>query len=166
MKKVWSYLEENFEELLMVILLIVMSVIMMIQVVLRIMDMGLSWAEELCRYCFVYSGMLSAGYCIRKGVGIRVDVIYNFFPKWLQVAIDYIGKILTTVLYGYLAFNSISLIQSTTAISTAMELPMKYVYASLLIGFGLGCIRGIQDLVKFTMEKPWLKKEEAKEEAA
>lgn len=152
MKKVWNYLEENLEEILLVILLAAMSIIMMIQVILRLMSAGLTWAEEFCRYCFVYSGLLSAGYCIRKGVGIRVDVIFNFFPKPVQIIIDYLGKLLTTVLYGYLAYSSISLIQSTTSISTAMQLPMQVVYAALPIGFGLGCIRGVQDLVKFTIK--------------
>ncbi|MCR5826192.1 MAG: TRAP transporter small permease [Oscillospiraceae bacterium] len=159
MKKLWTYLEENIEELLMVLLLIVMSLVMIVQVVLRMMDHGLTWAEELCRYCFVYSGMISAGYCIRKGVGIRVDALYNFFPRPMQIAVDYIGKILTTVVYGYLAYKSIGLIQTTTSISTAMQLPIKYVYAAVPLGLGLGAIRGVQDLVKFTKRLSEEKKE-------
>ena len=152
MKKVWTYLEENLEELLMVILLIVMSLVMIVQVVLRMMNHGLTWAEELCRYCFVYSGMLSAGYCIRKGVGIRVDALFNFFPKPVKIIIDYLGKLLTTAVYAYLAYSSIGLIRTTTSISTAMQLPIKYVYAAVPLGLGLGAIRGVQDLVKYSRQ--------------
>ena len=98
----------------------------------------------------MYSGLLSAGYCVRKGVGIRVDALYGFFPKGLKLAIDYAGKILLTAIYAYLAWGSIGLISITTNLSTAIQLPMKYVYMSIPLGFGLGTIRGVQDLVLFT----------------
>ena len=103
--------------------------------------------------------MLSAGYCIRKGVGIRVDAIYGFFPKALQLVIDYAGKILLTVIYAYLAWGSIGLISITTNLSTAIQLPMKYVYMAIPLGFGLGTIRGVQDLILFT-KKNLAEKEE------
>ena len=54
------------------------------------------------------------------------------------------------MIYAYLAWGSISLIATTTSLSPAMQLPMKYVYMSLPLGFGLGTIRGIQNLVKYT----------------
>ncbi len=160
MKKVFSYLEENLEEILMVILLAAFSLVMIAQVVARkVFQSGFVWAEEFCRYCFVYTGMLSAGYCIRKKVAIRVDALYGFFPKALQIVIDYAGKLLITAVYAYLAYSSIGLISTTTSISTAMQLPMKYVYASLPLGFGLGAIRGVQDLVNYTRQT-FRKKEE------
>jgi len=150
MKKVWTYLEENLEEILMVILLAAFSVVMMIQVIARnIVGGGFTWAEEVCRYLFVYSGMLSAGYCIRKGLGIRVDAVYNFFPKPVKIFIDLFSKVLTILVYAYIAYMSIGLIQTTTSISAAMQLPVKYVYASIPLGMGLGTIRGVQDLVKY-----------------
>ena len=96
MKKIFTYLEENLEEILMVILLGGISLVIFAQVIARLFDKGFPWAEEFCRYCFVYTGMISAGYCIRKGVGIRVDALYSFFPKAVQLVIDYAGKILLT----------------------------------------------------------------------
>lgn len=150
MKKVFTYLEENLEEILMVILLAALSIVIMVQVIARRFDMGFTWAEEFCKYCFVYSGLLSAGYCIRKGVGLRVDVLYSFFPQPLKIVVEYAGKLLLTVIYAYLAWGSISLIATTTSLSPAMQLPMKYVYMSLPLGFGLGTIRGVQDLIKYT----------------
>lgn len=159
MKKVFSYLEQNLEEILMVILLGAISLVIFAQVIARFFNQGFPWAEEFCRYCFVYTGMLSAGYCIRKGVGIRVDALYGFFPKPMKLVIDYAGKILVTAIYAYLAWGSIGLIANTTNLSTAMQLPMKYVYMAIPLGFGLGTIRGVQDLVLFT-KKTFAKKEE------
>ncbi|MCI9242695.1 MAG: TRAP transporter small permease, partial [Lawsonibacter sp.] len=147
MKRLFTYLEENLEEILMVVLLGAISLVIFAQVIARLFNKGFPWAEEFCRYCFVYSGLLSAGYCVRKGVGIRVDALYGFFPKGLKLAIDYAGKILLTAIYAYLAWGSIGLIANTTNLSTAIQLPMKYVYMSIPLGFGLGAIRGVQDLV-------------------
>lgn len=162
MKKVLSYLEENLEEILMVILLGALSIVMMSQVVARyVFHNGFTWAEEFCRYCFVYTGMLSAGYCLRKKVSIRVDVLYNFFPRVLQIVIDYASRILLTAIYAYLAYSSISLIANTTSISAAIQLPMQYVYAAIPLGLGLGAIRGVQDLCVYTKSLT-RKKEEAK----
>lgn len=150
MKKIWNYLEENLEEILMVLLLAAFSLVMFAQVIARnIFNHGFTWAEEMCRYLFVYSGLLSAGYCIRKGLGIRVDAVYNLFPKPIKVFIDLFSKVLTIVVYAYIAYKSIGLIKSTTTISSAMQLPMKYVYAAIPLGMGLGTIRGVQDLVKY-----------------
>lgn len=150
MKKIWNYLEENLEEILMVLLLAAFSLVMFAQVIARnIFNHGFTWAEEMCRYLFVYSGLLSAGYCIRKGLGIRVDAVYSMFPKPVKVAIDLVSKVLTIVVYAYIAYKSIGLIRSTTTISSAMQLPMKYVYAAIPLGMGLGTIRGVQDLVKY-----------------
>ena len=76
MKKIISWLDENLEEFLMLILLAMISVIIMLQVIMRYcFGHALSWPEEFTRFCFVYTGCLSAGYCIRKGAGIRVRVI-------------------------------------------------------------------------------------------
>ena len=150
MKKVLAYLEENLEEILMVILLGAISLVIFAQVIVRLFGGGFPWAEEFCRYCFVYTGMLSAGYCVRKGVGIRVDAVYGFLPKPLKLVIDYAGKILLTAIYAYMAWGSIGLISITTNLSTAIQLPMKYVYMAIPLGFGLGTIRGVQDLILFT----------------
>ena len=158
MKKVLTFLDENLEETLMVILLAALSLVMMSQVIARYeFQQGFVWAEEFCRYCFVYTGMLSAGYCVRKGKGLRVDALYGFFPAPLKLLIDYAGKVLMLFLYAYMFYHSFNLIATTTSVSTAIQLPMKYVYASIPRGMGLGAVRCVQDLVKFT--KMNLKKE-------
>ena len=79
-----------------------------------------------------------------------MDLIYKMFPKPVQIVIEYIGKILTLFLYAFMAYSSIDLIAKTTSASTAMQIPMKYVYLSIPIGMTLGVIRAIQDLVTYT----------------
>ena len=59
MKKVISWLDYNLEEVILLVLLGIISVTMMLQIIMRyLFSSPLSWVEELCRYCFVYSGMI------------------------------------------------------------------------------------------------------------
>ena len=151
MKKVLHYLDENLEELLMVILLVIIACSILLNVIMRyVFKSALSWPEELSRYCYVYSGMLSAGYCLKRGVSFRVDILYKMFPKTIQIIIEYISKIVVLFLYAFMAYSSINLIATTTSVSTALRIPMQYIYLSIPIGMGLGVIRGIQDLVAYT----------------
>lgn len=160
MKKVFHYLDKNLEELLLIILLAVIACLILLNIVMRyIFKSALSWPEELCRYCYVYSGMLTAGYCIKKNAGFRVDILYNFFPRPLRIVIEYISRILVTLLWGFMAYSSIGLIAATSTVSSALKIPMQFVYLSIPIGMTLGVIRGIQDLVFYT--KRTFKKEES-----
>lgn len=152
LKKCWSWLDKNLEESILLALLGAMSIIMMIQILMRyFLQSPMSWAEEFCRYCFVYSGTLSAGYCLRKGVGIRVDLVLNILPGFLKVLVEYAGRLLTLALYAYMFYSSFALLQSTTTVSPAMQIPMKYIYMAFPIGFGLGALRSIQDIALYTI---------------
>lgn len=161
MKKFLKFLDESFEECLMVVCLVIISCVILLNVVMRyIFKAPLSWPEELARYCYVYSGMFSAGYCLRRGISFRVDLLYQVFPKPVKILIEYIGKLLVLFLYAFMAYSSINLIKTTTSISTAMQIPIKYIYLSIPIGMTLGVVRGIQDLIRYTI-KTFKKEEEA-----
>lgn len=151
MKKILKFLDERLEETLMVFFLVIITLVIMLNVIMRRLGMTLPWPEEIARYCYVYSGMISAGYCLRKNVNFRVDLLYQMFSRPMKILIEYVGKILVLFLYSFMAYASFNLIATTTSVSTALQLPMKYVYMSIPIGMILGVIRAIQDLIRYTM---------------
>ena len=151
MKRLIKFLDEDLEEALMVICLVIITLVIMLNVIMRRQVMTLPWPEELARYCYVYSGMLSAGYCLRRNVNFRVDLLYQVFPRPVKILIEYAGKILVLFLYAFMTYASFNLIATTTSMSTAMQIPMKYIYMSIPIGMTLGVIRAIQDLIRYTM---------------
>lgn len=151
LKRVFKYLDQNLEEIIMVFLLTVIALVILLNVIMRyVFKHPLPWPEELARYCYVYSGMFSAGYCLRRNVNFRVDLIYKAFPRPVQIVIEYVGKLIVLFLYTFMAYSSISLVQQTTSMSTAMQIPMKYIYLSIPIGMTLGVIRAVQDLVVYS----------------
>ena len=148
MKKVLKFLDDHFEEVIMVVLLAFICCATMLQIIMRyFFHHALPWPEEFCRFAFVYTGFLSAGYCIKNKSVLCVDVLIQFLPKFSQEAITILGKLLTLVVYLYLGWNSLNLIATTTSVSTAMQVSYKFVYAALPIGFFLGAFRQIQDFV-------------------
>lgn len=166
MKKLGKWLDENLEGTILMVLLAAFSCVMMLQVIMRYaFGNALPWAEEVCRYCFVYSAFLSVPYTAKKGLGIRVDVLYRLFPKALQKLLNYFYEILQIAFYGYLAYSSIDVIKNVAAsgaLSTALRIPMQWIYIIIPIGFGLGVIRLIQRFVYLLTHKGEAMKQESR----
>ena len=65
--KILRWLNRYSEELLLVAMLVAMVVVEVLQIFMRrVMGSSLSWAEELVRYLFIWSGFLSISFTIRN----------------------------------------------------------------------------------------------------
>ena len=115
---------------------------------------ALSWPEEFCRYCWIWSVFISLPYTMRKGNMLRVNVLVDLLPTKARNAINIVIDLINTVVMALFFYGSITVIQNALnsgRTSPAMELPMAAVYICLLIGFGLGVLRGIQQIVLHVM---------------
>lgn len=145
-------IERYFEEGLMILLLFGIGIVMLLQVVLRYVFVApLSWAEEVCRYLFVWTSFLSIGYCFRLGKVLAVDALYSKLPFKFRRVIDVVATILTFGLFAFFFYRSIHIVAAidrSGQVSSALEVPMKYVYLAAPVGFGLGVIRYTQSAVQ------------------
>ena len=153
MVKFLKWLDQHFEETIMVILLVVISFVMMAQIVARyIFNNSMPWPEEFCRYCYVWTVFLSVSYTIAKGNMLRVTVVMDLFPAKIQGAIRVICDLIMLALFCVLfrhAVNVVGHIKNVThEISSAMRIPMWLVYMSVLVGFALSVVRMIQALIR------------------
>lgn len=153
MKKFLHWLDNYFEETILIIFLALLSCVMMVQVIMRyVLQTPLTWSEEFCRYCFVYSVMLATAYCIRTNRMLKVDVVISLFPKRVEQIMDIISKILATVFCLIMVIPSYNVMMSTQIgthwqTSPAMQVPMAVLYSCAPIGFALGTIRGVQSVI-------------------
>lgn len=149
--KLWKWLDENFEEFLLMLLLIAMSLVMTAQIVMRIVfRQSMTWPEEFCRFSFVISGFLSIGYCIRKDKMLKVDILMGIFPQTVRTFIDLAGRFVTLIFFSYLSYYGYFAMQNSIQggmKSPAMEMPMYILYASVFIGCVIGVFRQVQDLI-------------------
>ena len=147
--KILKWLDEHLEETLLIILLVLISGVELIQVIVRNIEFipALTWAEEFCRFCWIWSVFLSLPYTIRKGNMLRVTVLLDLFPAKVRGIINIVVDLITSgamLLLGVHATKVVSNIMKSGETSPAMVWPMWVVYSVMLVGFFLGTARGIQ----------------------
>lgn len=143
-------LDQSLEEWILGALLIGMSVILLIQILMRAFGgSSLTWAEEVARYFYVWSVFLSLGCTIRGGTILKVDLLLEKLPKGLRQVVQNFLELINVVLYAYLAYYSILVVQSVQSsgqTSPALEIPMYLVYLIIPIGFVLASLRSVQKI--------------------
>lgn len=102
-------------------------------------------------------------YSARLGSDLRVDALISMLPQGCRNIIEIINLILCIMVAGFLfyhSFGTVAGVMETGEASVALKLPMQYVYAASVVGYGLGTVRYIQRLVLFILG---LKKSPAEE---
>lgn len=148
MKKILYWLNENFEEMLMVLFLAAMTIIMGMQVLARyVLGASLSWSEELTRYIFIWAGFLSVSYCTKKCISIKIEQFVALFPTRGKALFKVVNHTFELILFLYLipfAWKYLMSAVVTGQTSPALGLPMYYVQAAPLAGFMLAALRVLQ----------------------
>ena len=112
---------------------------------------ALTWAEEFCRFCWIWSVFLSLPFTIKTATSLRVTALMDILPAKAKKAVDIAVDIITTAVMIALGITSVGVVQGiaqTGETSPAMLWPMWIIYTVMLIGFALGAFRGIQQAVK------------------
>ena len=150
--KVVRWLDENIEEVVLVVLLVVISFVMLAQVFARyVFNNSMPWPEEFCRYCYIWTVFLSLGYTIKRGNMLRVGVVMDLFPRWIQNSVTIVINLIILALLVVLFRRAVGVVlhikNVTHEISSAMRVPMWLMYMSTVVGFGLAMIRTVQALI-------------------
>ncbi|MDR1535713.1 MAG: TRAP transporter small permease [Planctomycetota bacterium] len=151
-KSFWKWLDEHFEESILIFFLIVITVLTGLQVLMRrVFSSPLSWSEELCRYCFMWSGFIGVAYCIRKRCEIHINTFLNLFHGVKHLILVVVGEIICTFMYAAFFYTTAIIIRKAVAsqqVSPAIGIPNYIIYIGALLAFGLALIRQIQNLVR------------------
>lgn len=151
MKKVLKWLDKHMEESILMVLLAGIVVVMLYQIIRRyIFNSSLSWSEEFCRYSFIWFMFVANSYAIRLGTELRVDAVLNLLPNAAKRVVEFLTMVLCLAVTGYLfylSFGTVSHVVKTGEVSTGLHLHMKYVYLSMIVGFGMSVIRCVQKII-------------------
>jgi TRAP-type C4-dicarboxylate transport system permease small subunit len=146
--KYLKLIDEKFEETMMMIMLFLITMVMGYSVVMRyIFNNSPSWAEEICRYLFVYSAMLSAPLCLKKRSSIKIDILIVSLPIFLQKLILIAGDAFMFVFFAYMlnaACGVVGGVYRSGQTSPALLIPMYFILFSAVLGFSLCLIRLLQ----------------------
>lgn len=147
--KVVKWLDEHFEESIIIFLLAVISIVELMQVICRNVPgiPALSWAEEMARYAWVVTVFISLPFTIRTSTTLRVTALVEAFPWKLTNIMNIIVDIVTVVVMGIMAWTTTTVIgqvQVGGSVSPAMQIPMWILYVIIFIGFAGGALRAVQ----------------------
>ena len=150
--KFLKWLDNNFEEKIMMVLLMAMTLIMGVQVFCRyVLNDSLSWSEEITRYLFIWITFLSIGYCIEKNISLRIDQFVNVLPFLLRIIIQIVVMMVSAAFFLYMVIQAWDYVANTIAtnqISSATSISMAWVHSSTIVGFGCAFIRAIERIIK------------------
>lgn len=140
-----KYLDEHFEESLVVLMMAAMSVIIGLQIFMRyVMGASLSWSEELSRYLFIWATYLGVAYGVRKDAHIRVSMVTDLMSPRNAAYI----RILTHVIFGafavFVMYQGWIMVEKTFRFgqkSASLGIPMGFVYLAPLTGFAFTILR-------------------------
>ena len=120
-----------------------------LQVVFRVAFNALTWSEELSRYLLVWGTFFGATLAYKRGNHIAVTFVIDFFPAKFRVWFNILTYLLSLAFCYIVVQQGLSMIQlQVFQVSPALQLPMKYVYWSIPVSFGIMIIHtfaGIAD---------------------
>lgn len=168
------WLDLHLEGTFLVVMLVLIAGITMLQVIVRKIPgmASLTWAEELCRFLWIWSVFLSLPYTIRMDSMLRVGVLKDMLPETLRKVLNLVVDGITLGCMGALglyAVEVVSVIAESHEISPAMQWSMAFVYSFMVLGFFLGVVRSVQMLwihVQHLQEKELSTLEQTLQDAA
>lgn len=147
----WKFLDEHAEEALMVLLLALMSMLIGAQVFMRyVMDNSLAWSEELARYCFIWATYLGVSYAVKRNAHICVEAATARLPAAARPWFIILAHMLFIVFAAMVVREGYALtvkIFSFGQTSSALGLPMGWIYLAPTVGFALVIFRLLQSIV-------------------
>ena len=172
MKKALSQLQKG-ENFVMALSLAVMTLASFAQVVNRnFIHAGISWFEELARYCMVYMTLLAAEAGLRDGTQLSITAVTMRLKGKVKKVVLLIAKLCTIVFSAVIFTTSFQLLQTqikSGQSSPGLKIPMYIPYAALPISFGIIIVVQatlfIKMLIDFPKEEPQ-DDDKAKEEKA
>jgi C4-dicarboxylate transporter DctQ subunit len=113
---------------------------------------GISWAQELTIYLFIWMAKFGAAYGVRTGIHIGVDFVVNWASPANRRRLILIAMSLGAIFTGVIAFFGarwVIFIYGTGQESPDLEIPMWIIYLAIPFGSGLMCYRFLQVMFNF-----------------
>lgn len=144
---------DRLEEVLITSFIAAATLVTFAAVVLRYTTgSGISWAQELTIYLFIWMAKFGAAYGVRTGIHIGVDFVVNAvrpsIKRTLLIAAMLLGVVFTGVI-SFFGARWVVFIHGTGQISPDLEWPMWIIYLAIPFGSGLMCYRFIQAIMLF-----------------
>ncbi|MGD9662560.1 MAG: TRAP transporter small permease [Porticoccaceae bacterium] len=122
----------NTLRMIIVVLATAMLAVLTFQVFMRfVVGQALSWSEEFALTCFTWSMLLAMALGVRELIHVRMDILVDKLPRFLQRWIERLCALLITLFGLFLAWSGYNYtLDSVGTTSAAIAFPMVYLYAA------------------------------------
>jgi len=159
-EKIYKYIANNFEGVLISIAITIMTCSVFLQVLCRyILNEPLVFTEELSRYSYIWVASLSISLAAKQRSHLAIRFfVKKFISKRSQILLEILISIIAIVILIVFIPQSIKYcIFVRPLISPALRFSKMVIAVSLPIGYGLAVIRFIvvliEDIKKYKMMK-------------
>ena len=164
MKKVLGWLQK-IENFILVATFVVMVIASFAQVVNRnLVHAGISWFEELARYCMVYMALLAAEAGLRDGTQISITAVTDRLHGAAAKIMRVIAQLVVIGFSAICFINSFTILKTQITsgqMSPGLKLPMVVPYFALPLSFGIITVVQTAALIILLMNKQTGKEENA-----
>ena len=146
-----------------VIFYITFVVCVLVQVISRnFLPSAPSWTEDAARYSFIYMVAFGCAVAVHRNEFVNVEFLHDALEEKFSIVnkvINLLIKLVLLVFTVYILFNAVMPFAfiKFQMLSTAMSLPMQYVYFSLVLMFGFMAVAYLCELLDVILT--WNEKE-------
>lgn len=133
-------------------------------VVLRyVLDLPTTWQDEIARYLIIWGTLIGASVALRDNSHIRVEMLYQMFPKKSQHWINIFANIVSMAFFIFLIVYGIELVQQkfATGQTSTGGVPLWFIYIILPLSGLMLTVRITERLVRLFQGKPESELEES-----
>ena len=147
---------EGAIKILMAGLIAGMVVLIAMQVCFRyVLNQPLAWTEEVARHLMVWSALLGAAVAYRRKGHLGMDILVMHLPRPWQRRVEIVLQALSIAFFGLLVIHGIPLVERTMRqLSSAIRIPMGYIYLSIPVGSALILLFAIERLIRIREHQP------------
>ena len=147
-KKILSYLNDNLETIVANFCLVILVSLLGLQVFSRyVLQMGLSWSEELSRFSFIWFVYISGSLAVQRGRHIRITALVDRFPSQIKYGIRVFADLIWVFFNGVIVVAGIMLVNKMIQhpmFSSSLYISMAYIYSVIPLAHALMIGRIIQ----------------------
>jgi len=126
--------------------LFIMIIVVFLQIVCGMMNMSLSWSEELSRYLFVVVIALGINLASTRHLFVRIEIIDGYLKGNSMFVMDVVRKLIAMYVSFVFVYSGFELIKiGGYQVSPAMSIPMSILYGIIFLGFLLNAVALVVD---------------------
>ena len=118
------------------IVIAVFTIVILVSIFFRyVLNNSLVWAEQVCRYLYVWMVMLAMPIVYRAKANVAFDLLYNRLTPQLKRLFHLLSDLLIGCFAGFLALQGLryTILKGATII-TGINIPQGWMYVSQPIG--------------------------------